>query len=230
MLLHGHNLGLILTFISFVVSIFFFGGLYFLLYKKERTYFSYNSEILARQIGDFRAFAHEQLKLTTSQIQILREAIAALDGGSTFVSINGVHILLLSSGASCEMEYEAIKRPGPGPAHQVLTKTTLRDSRGTDLGTLVVSHHQEPKVTCVTLMNRIEKERNKLADKISTLGMEIPDVWSFWDFLYFSAITQTTVGYGDILPNSTPVRILVIFQVLVGYAMLIVVLNIVLTQ
>jgi hypothetical protein len=34
--------------------------------------------------------------------------------------------------------------------------------------------------------------------------------WS--DFLYFSTITQATVGYGDILPNKTIVRMVVIIQ------------------
>ena len=57
-----------------------------------------------------------------------------------------------------------------------------------------------------------------------------PDVWSFWDFFYFSTIIQTTVGLGDILPNSTLVRMIVTTQVLIGYALLIVVLNIVLTN
>jgi hypothetical protein len=36
------------------------------------------------------------------------------------------------------------------------------------------------------------------------------------DFLYFSAVTITTVGYGDILPNSTRVRTLVMLESLLG--------------
>ena len=36
------------------------------------------------------------------------------------------------------------------------------------------------------------------------------------DFLYFSAITITTVGYGDILPNSSYVRSLVMIEALAG--------------
>jgi len=40
--------------------------------------------------------------------------------------------------------------------------------------------------------------------------------WVFFDFLYFSVITQTTVGYGDILPNSTHIRLIVMIQSLLG--------------
>ncbi len=36
------------------------------------------------------------------------------------------------------------------------------------------------------------------------------------DFLYFSAITITTVGYGDILPNCTLIRVLVMTEVFFG--------------
>jgi voltage-gated potassium channel len=40
--------------------------------------------------------------------------------------------------------------------------------------------------------------------------------YPFADFLYFSASTITTVGYGDIVPNSTRVRILVMGELLAG--------------
>ncbi|GBF34622.1 potassium channel protein [Desulfocucumis palustris] len=43
--------------------------------------------------------------------------------------------------------------------------------------------------------------------------------YSFWDFAYFSAITITTLGYGDILPNNTIVRTIVIIELLFGLAM-----------
>lgn len=39
---------------------------------------------------------------------------------------------------------------------------------------------------------------------------------SFIDFLYFSTITLTTTGYGDIVPNSTLVRKIVILQTIFG--------------
>lgn len=41
-------------------------------------------------------------------------------------------------------------------------------------------------------------------------------VYPLSDFLYFSAVTITTVGYGDILPNSSRVRLLVMTEALLG--------------
>lgn len=40
--------------------------------------------------------------------------------------------------------------------------------------------------------------------------------YPMWNFLYFSAVTITTLGYGDILPNSTMVRVLVMFETIFG--------------
>jgi hypothetical protein len=54
--------------------------------------------------------------------------------------------------------------------------------------------------------------------------------WSYLDFLYFSTVTQTTLGYGDILPNSTTVRMVVTIQIVVGLAVLGVLINIVLRR
>lgn len=40
--------------------------------------------------------------------------------------------------------------------------------------------------------------------------------YPMWNFLYFSAVTITTLGYGDILPNSTMVRVLVMLETIFG--------------
>lgn len=40
--------------------------------------------------------------------------------------------------------------------------------------------------------------------------------YSLPDFLYFSAVTISTLGYGDILPNSTLIRVLVMIEALLG--------------
>lgn len=46
-------------------------------------------------------------------------------------------------------------------------------------------------------------------------------VYPLIDFLYFSAVTITTLGYGDILPNNSVVRKIVIFESFFGITLLI---------
>lgn len=53
--------------------------------------------------------------------------------------------------------------------------------------------------------------------QFSTDPGKIPNIL---DFLYFSLITVTTVGYGDIVPAHTFVRLLVLLQVLFGLILL----------
>jgi uncharacterized membrane protein len=60
---------------------------------------------------------------------------------------------------------------------------------------------------------------------LAELGGNASRAWNIFDFLYFSLITQTTVGYGDILPNSTKVRAVVIVQILLGLFLLSVAIN-----
>ena len=77
----------------------------------------------------------------------------------------------------------------------------------------------------------MEREAAALQKQITELSLESPPgVWEFWDFVYFSTIVQTTIGLGDILPNSTLIRQLVILQVLAGYAILVVAVNAVLSH
>ena len=44
--------------------------------------------------------------------------------------------------------------------------------------------------------------------------------YRYWDFFYFSAVALTTLGYGDILPNSTTVRVLVAVEAILGVALI----------
>jgi Ion channel len=106
------------------------------------------------------------------------------------------------------------------------------------------SHHRwisgnrlfrQSSTTTSKLQSEIARERRFLASRReNALQLEksfkagSPMIWTFTDFLYFSTIIQSTVGLGDIQPNSTKVRAVVILQIMIGYLILIVILNIIL--
>lgn len=115
--------------------------------------------------------------------------------------------------------YEKISIPDP-----VAELLILRKSENYDLGSALVKapieipkNLNEYKKLITGFINYLEDEITVMTKYIAQREYEaISEPWSYWDFLYFSTITQTTVGYGDILPNTTYVRILVILQVLLG--------------
>jgi hypothetical protein len=77
-----------------------------------------------------------------------------------------------------------------------------------------------------TQLRQLSDRKRKLEDDSSDIWS--PDIWSFVDFLYFSVIIQSTVGLGDIQPNSAIVRKVVMSQIFLSYAVLIVLLNVLL--
>ncbi len=72
---------------------------------------------------------------------------------------------------------------------------------------------------------RIPAELDSLVSQARELTQELASVLTPLDFIYFSLITMSTLGYGDILPNSVFVRGLVILQVLTGMFLVVVVVN-----
>jgi Ion channel len=69
--------------------------------------------------------------------------------------------------------------------------------------------------------------RSTLQERLKELARNPVSSMHYVDFLYFSVITQTTVGYGDILPNATFIRMLVSVQLVVAVFVLGVGINVV---
>ncbi len=65
----------------------------------------------------------------------------------------------------------------------------------------------------------LTKRLTKIKSAISNAKPNVVAHWSFIDFIYFSTITQATVGYGDMLPNSSLIRFIVTIQTLLGVFM-----------
>lgn len=72
---------------------------------------------------------------------------------------------------------------------------------------------------------RYKGVRDYYQKRLSTIWKDSAAIWSYWDFFYFSFITQTTLGYGDILPKSSQVRKWVIAQVFLGLSILVLLIN-----
>lgn len=66
-----------------------------------------------------------------------------------------------------------------------------------------------------------QDENKKILNTIDSVKYNL----TFIDFIYFSVISQTSTGYGDILPNKTSIRIIVSSQILLGLYLLAIAIN-----
>ncbi len=55
---------------------------------------------------------------------------------------------------------------------------------------------------------------------IGTFAYHYLEGWSYIDSLYFSVITLTTVGYGDLSPQTNGGKIFTIFYIFIGLGMI----------
>ncbi len=197
----------------------------------------FNIEILRGQINELTTRAADR----RLGIEMLREALQQLEGGTEVPKGKYGGELTLSSGRRAKITLLS-GPPAGGPAGcilelldadgKVLLKANEFDPPGRSWFRAYINSKQwvqttsDWKVALTNVLANAEIQQETDQSRLASLATEEPDAWSFWDFFYFSTIIQTTVGLGDILPNSTLVRMVVAVHVLIGYALLIVVLNI----
>jgi hypothetical protein len=222
-----------MTFCVFIAVQFFFALIYLRLYKIRESNFVFNGQISERQIEHTR----DEYERIQTAVTILRELRESLNNGVS--PARGSHdetAIVLSSGYTCSIQYHASVAMGPPPSSTL----NIHDSQGKSILTMVdlynglkgwlrsasrIETNADWTSAVSIAIPRCEIKLSRQMRRMESLSVGSPDIWSDWDFLYFSTVIQTTVGLGDILPNSTSVRMVVAAQIMLGYALLVVVLN-----
>jgi len=228
------NVWLFFCFGVFLLSILFFAVFYYALYKKSSQNFLFGRDIARTQLDFFSNNSALLINRLEAEIEALKDLDDMVGSGAT---LRGLSESKEDRKLSAGHHYRIESRYGPGPygvggtyyeviifniAGELISRRPVGNDEGLGKkGWLRLSK------------SLIKKKRQKIKNtetRMLTLTDDFPDIWSFWDFLYFSIITQTTVGYGDILPNSTIVRALVVSQVLTSYLILVVLINLLLIK
>jgi len=218
---------LLMVFGSFIVSILVFAFIYYWLYGRSVHHFSFNAEILKRQKVLVEERCKAELTDLVKNMSLLGDLESALtEKNATILAESAPNDVFLPSG----------RRYAFGVVSGRSTSTTacyvsVSNEKGERIGFARASSLPEKDAhdflqVAKDSIEGLKREAAALQKQITELPLESPPgVWEFWDFVYFSTIVQTTIGLGDILPNSTLIRLLVIFQVLGGYAILVVAVN-----
>lgn len=225
--LQNHNLWIAACFAAYLGIIIVFATIYYSLYRSQPHRFLFVARVQETQLSTYTINTKRRIQSLAAEIEALAEIQDRIDKGANpqDLATQGIGGILPSG---CQFalylpqraEWESVKQP----------TIELSDPDGHELSRVpLVAPWWGKRWDEVFLKRRYRNESNiaLLEKRLHALQTDSFDIWSYWDFLYFSAICQTTVGFGDILPNATKVRLLVVSQVLLGYALLVVLLNIV---
>lgn len=228
----------------FALYVFFlvlFGAAYYRLYLKQKSRFLFGVDLAASQRQSLQAAAERLIRgLQTTQVALPAMLNAVRSGNSLADLAEKSEKTVYSIGSSFRLYKSLIGIPDPsklrrGPPRGVtLVCVEVLDLEG---GVLlreklmsISPRSQSDEEAIQAHLNSAPDRIRKARDELTALQSPEARIWSFWDFLYFSVVCQTTVGFGDILPNSTAVRLVVALQIVSGYAILVVLLNILLTR
>lgn len=222
-----------------------FGWLYYSLYQGNPARFLFADQVASAQRASYRRSLMAEVATTRDQSNALKTFVASLPANDADVSFRYFPLL----GGTSDVLYE-IRGPGgrlrlddlggcrpsdrmPCPPGSV---AQITDTAGVTVAEVPVTAGSLPRMTTVaTARQALASLGVDLGSRVAQLQSELADEseltrhsWRFVDFLYFSTITQMTVGYGDMVPNSSEVRFAVMLQLVVSVGLLIVVLNLVL--
>lgn len=219
------------VFAVYTLFIFVFAIIYHEVYLKYPGSFSFNEKVRDTQKLIFANDAEGTLEKLRYEVMLLKELLQHITGHDYSSKEEGRFEFKLPSGHTVYTQKGV--RMGRRRSYTVLTLSILNDQRLKKYvhtwtlyrKEMMPQKFSELKGPLEDSARYLEDKAKELERRLNTVETEAPEIWSIFDFLYFSVITQTTVGYGDILPNSTTVRKLVMSQVIIGYIMLVIIIN-----
>ena len=217
----------------FALAILYFAFAYHWLYQKNYNHFSFNAEILKWQKIAVHNELEKDLRRLRRKMQHLRELSNALvEKKFTLLTESAPGQVFLHSGYRYVFDTTDLSCTTlPFTVVSIFNEKGSRADRYVlpIVYTFPLRQEQFLKIAheAIPLLRQMCR---KVEERLVSLPSDTPLVWGVWDFIYFSTAIQTTIGLGDILPNSTLVRKLVVLQVIIGYGLLSVALNVVLSQ
>jgi len=230
----NRNCWVIGSFLAYLIEILVFAKLYHRTYRADANAFFSPEQLSAARRGESLEGLGRAVASIESRTSFLTALCEALQKGTAqMLPCSEGTTTVLADGRSALFRWFDVDSPAEGyiglnvPAFLI-----VYDASGSKTAEGFVEGQNTPAPTETSNaiqyiahhLDHLRSMLRTLIDQRRQLESGSPP-WTAFDFLYFSLITQTTVGYGDILPNCSKVRKLVITQVVLGLTLLALIIN-----
>jgi hypothetical protein len=221
------NLWIASCFGLYLLLILVFAIIYYSLYRRRPQRFFFTAGVQESQLITYTSALRSRIENLAAENEALLQVEERVAKGATLTTLAAQNWSgKLQSGREFTIYFP--KPPAEGTTPVPLMG--LRDAVGKDLAQVALPTGwpwQRWDEAAVRRRFKNEGIAAVLQRRLQASTLSSDHLWSYWDFVYFSAVCQTTLGFGDILPNATGVRLMVVLQIVLGYADLVVLLNIV---
>lgn len=226
---------------SYVLNMLIFAAIYNILFRGNASNFSFNSNVQNTQVALVKSSATYELKKLRLQLDAYKQLKLALDEQVDISGISAIEkpFIINKDGyrfVFTTISVETRSRWGGSPSrYYILTVTIHNNNQKIDFDTIDIYYYHIFKSSKEIIQDHVAnsiKNRQLYINKTQNIFLSLessnPKAWGFWDFFYFSVVTQVTLGYGDILPNSFSIRMLVSMQIILGLSIPVVVFSLLL--
>lgn len=226
--LRSKRVSLWILFAAYVAMAFLFAGLYYHKYRLSPGAFVFNSEVASARAVTLTSDYVTRLTRLRSCDSLLFAARSALDSGTVqrssrsfrdgeigFPSLT-ITLSDFRAGAIFVSFITQSRAGGTVTVSEADHDSTVHRSTSLSFSGVTPSSVADAKRELAMISDSIAKSISATEIALAALVETRQPTWAFGDFLYFSVVTQTTVGFGDILPNARNIRELVVIQCLLS--------------
>lgn len=235
------------VFVAYISLLPIFGAAYHTYYLRDPQNFAFTSDIADRRLAQIDGPLRSDLERLNKIEPALRRVLANVSQNSIFVPDpeNATRVTVGTGQNAISLQWHRFSLEDDGRTKEFdgLTaapgaSATQRNFYNDTVAIAIEESDGHPLANRTRTMNAqivrawvLRSLEEKVAERATLMQtLDLPsrlrsDQWGFLDFLYFSVITQATIGYGDIIPNSRSARMLVMTQVLLAVALLTAVLT-----
>lgn len=222
--MNSQIMGLLVCFLVYVLFIFIFACVYYhLMFRRGPRHFIFQREIRLGRKEEIE----DLIRDLEPGVEVLEHVVGELAQGKDVEELTAAKTAVdLKSGRKYRISQQTtadVNYMGMVTAEYRVTYVSIWNSCDNVVGSFCFEDAGYNSLK--ECLGRFENKLTRYKQQLEAFADTAPNMWSYWDFCYFSASTQTTLGYGDILPNSTPARTVVILQVFLGLAILVLAIN-----